>query len=167
MDKIILKEESTEFVTIWEGWKKQARSIKTIDEFNNFYNHLINDYYHDYGTVCRAIGQLAVAAAQLGATIEGITGFQASFVIWEFIRSWTYIDNKTGLKILDYDNMLYPQYKYKFDKTIDEETWKHLQKEAAEKLEEHKDKNVHSDVIKHWQSIVDGMVPFGYKVKNK
>ena len=166
MNKIILNEESTEFATIWEDWKKQAESMKTIDEFNNFYNHLINGYHHDYGTVCRAIGQLAIAAAQLGATIEGITGFQAGFIMWEFIRNWTYKDNKTGLKILNYDNMLYPQYEYKFDKTIDEETWKRLQKEAAERLEEDKEnKYVHSDVIKHWQSIVDGIVPFGYRVE--
>ena len=60
--------------------------------------------------------------------------------------------------------MLYPQYEYKFDKTISPETWSALQNEASRKLQESSG-FVHPDVVKHWKNIVDGKVPFGYKVK--
>ena len=166
MVSVFLSEDSPEFRSIYEQWKTRARSIKTIEEFNEFYNHLFNDYRHDYGAMCRAIGQLAVAAASLGAHIEGITGFQAGFVMWDFIQNWTYTHNKTGLKIMDYDNMLYPQYDYKFDKTISPETWSALQEEAAEKLAADGD-YAHPDVVEHWRSIANGEVPFGYKVRRE
>lgn len=166
MSKIFISEESPEWEITWEEWKKQAKSVESIEEFNDFYNHLMNDYHHDYGTVCRAIGELAVAAASLGANEQGITGFQAGFVMWEFLGNWLYNHNKVGLGIIDFDNMLYPQYQYKFEKTITPRLWDALQKEAASRLD--KDSGLaHPDVIKHWKSIIDGTVPFGYKVENE
>ena len=164
--KIPLNENTPEFQKIYKEWQEHVTHIKTIEEFNDFFNSLMNNYYFDYGTQCRAIGLLAVAAAWLGANTEPITGFQASFVMWEFIQNWTYRNNKTGLRIVDYNNMLYPQYEYKFDKTISPETWNALQSEASRKLQESSE-FAHSDVVKHWKSIVDGKVPFGYKVKNE
>lgn len=85
-------------------------------------------------------------------------------------KGFTYYSNKCGLKLIDYDNMLYPQYEYKFDKVISDETWKDIQEQARKNLEglEELDKEhrlVHPDVIAHWQSIVEGQVPFGYRVE--
>ena len=164
--KTLLNENTPEFQKVYKEWQEYITHIETIEEFDDFFNSLMNNYYFDYGTQCRAIGLLAVAAAWLGANTGLITGFQASFVMWEFIQNWTYRNNKTGLKIMDYDNMLYPQYEYKFDKTISPETWNALQNEASRKLRESSE-FAHSDVVKHWKSIVDGKVPFGYKVKNE
>ena len=114
MEKIVLSEQSKKFEKIKEYWFKTARSIKSVSDLKDFYSSLFNDYVHDYGTMVHAIGAFAVAAASLGADTMGITGFQAGFVMWDFIQNWTYTHNKTGLKIVDYDNMLYPQYDYKF-----------------------------------------------------
>ena len=63
-----------------------------------------------------------------------ITGYQAGAVMWEFIREFLYTSNKTGLKITNYDNFLFPQYGYKFDRTIAADNWKELQKAAAENM---------------------------------
>ena len=57
--------------------------------------------------------------------------------------------------------MLYPQYKEKFDKVIDKETWESIRTEAR--------KNLNSDagseyVREHWKKISNGEVPFGYRV---
>lgn len=164
--KTLLNENTPEFQKIYKDWQEYITHIKTIEEFNDFFNDLMNNYYFDYGTQCRAIGLLAAAAAWLGANTGLITGFQASFVMWEFIQNWIYKNNKTGLKIVDYDNMLYPHYEYKFDKTISSETWNALQNEASRKLQESSE-FAYSDVVEHWKSIVDGKVPFGYKVKNE
>lgn len=162
-EKLFLDESSPEFTGIRKEWEEKARSIKTFDEFAEFYDHLLEDYYHDYGTVCHAIGQLAVAAASLGAHIEGITGFQAGFVMWKFILNWMFPYNRTGLRLINYDDMLFPQYAYEFDKVISAETLNALKNEAANKLREHPDAN--QDVIAHWKSIVNGEVPFGYRIE--
>ena len=72
--------------------------------------------------------------------------------------------NECGLKIVNYDEMLYPQYDYKFDKCISLETFRAMQSQAKELL---KNKNfAHPDVVKHWESIANGEVPFGYTVKD-
>ena len=148
-------------------WFKEARE-QTIETLPQFINHIMNDYEHDYGTICHALSACALAAAWAANNHEqgGITEFQAGFVMWDFIKNWMYDDNRTGLKIVDYDKILYPQYKNEFDKVISKSVFENLQKVAQENLEEVKQgREVHPDVIKHWESIVAGNVPFGYKIK--
>lgn len=165
MDRKFLSEGSREFSVIHGEWIKKAKSISSIEEFNDFFNHLMNDYSFDYGTMCYVVGELAVAAASLGAHTLGITGFQAGCAMWEFIETWNFPYNKTGLKLFDFDEMLYPQYEYKFDKTISSGVWRRLQAEAAKKLKEDNG-FAHPDVVKHWERIANGEVPFGYKIKD-
>lgn len=148
-------------------WFEEAGE-QTIETLPQFINHIMNDYDHDYGTICHAIAACSLAAAWAANKHEQghITGFQASFVMWDFIKEWMYSGNQSGLRIVDYDDMLYPQYKDKFDKIISKETFEGIQKAAQESLEEVKQgREAHPDVIKHWESIVAGNVPFGYKIK--
>ena len=32
--------------------------------------------------------------------------------MWDFIIDWMYTSNQCGLRIVDYDDMLYPQYNH-------------------------------------------------------
>lgn len=162
MDKIAITEE----MHLEKEWFANAKK-QTLETLPAFMNHVLNDYCHDYGTICHAISACAIAAAWAadGSEQGGITGFQAGFVMWDFIRQWRYSSNKSGLKIIDYDNMLYPQYEYKFtNKEIPQSIWESLQEQAEELLREEKP-YAHETVIEHWQSIIDGNVPFGYTVK--
>ena len=59
--------------------------------------------------------------------------------------------------------LLYPQYDSNLEISISKETFEELQKEAALRLTEAV--FVDPEVAKHWQSIVDGNIPFGYKIK--
>ena len=93
----------------------------------------------------------------------GITGAQAGFVMFDFIRDWQYRTNKSGLKIVDYDNMLDPRCEHSFQKTIKNYTWDALQTDAKMLLEQHAE-NTDPRIVEHWKSIVDGNVPFGYSV---
>lgn len=148
-------------------WFKEAEE-QTIETLPQFINHIMNDYDHDYGTICHAIAACSLAAAW-AANKHGqgdITGFQASFVMWDFIKEWIYSGNQSGLRIVDYDDMLYPQYENKFDKVISKETFGSIQKAAQERLDKVKQgREAHPDVIKHWESIVAGNVPFEYRIK--
>lgn len=163
MDKVVI----TDKMHLEKEWFEQARKQK-LETLPEFMNHILNDYYHDYGTICHAISACALAAAWTANSLDQgcITGFQSGAVMWDFIRQWEYRNNKTNLRIIDYDKMLYPQYKGYFeDRTISQTTWEALQNQAKRLLEEESN-YAHEKVTEHWKNIVNGVVPFGYKIKN-
>lgn len=137
MDKIILSEGIEEFKTIKEDWLNEASKM-TVEELPTFVARLINNYEHDYGTICHAMSTAAIATAMAvnNSSQGGITGFQASAVMWEFVRAWKFSKNKTGLRMIDYDNFLYPQYAKDYQKTLSPKLWKNIQEEAAARIEE-------------------------------
>ena len=120
----------------------------------------MNDYIHDYGTSCHAVAACAIAAAWAACKQERLTGFQAGFVMWDFIREWEYSSNKCGLSIINWDNLLYPQYEYRFsDMAIPESVWHKVVKEAQNCLKERRDYAA-DHVVEHWNNIAAGYVPF-------
>lgn len=166
MDKVVITEE----MHLEKEWFEQARKQK-LETLPEFMNHILNDYCHSYGTICHAISACALAAAWAANHSDqgGITGFQSGFVMWDFVRQWAYRNNKTSLRIIDYDKMLYPQYKDYFEgRTIYQSTWETLQNEAKRRLDEidSGEESAADSVIAHWKNIVNGVVPFGYKIKN-
>ena len=156
-------ENSREF-EVKEQLEKERKDIKSFDDLVTFLQRVKDTCNTGYGTAPRAIAQAALATAWYLASDFGITGFQASFVMWDFIRDWQYSSNECGMKIVDYDNMLYPQYDDKFDKTISKDTYEALKKVAERKLKE--STYAHPNVINHWKSIVDGNIPFGYSIRD-
>lgn len=127
----------TERMGLQKEWYEDAQKV-SADTLPDFIRHLTEDYSHDYGTICHAVAAAAVAAGSAvnHSQCGGITGFQAGAVMWEFIRAWNYSYNKTGLRLIDYDNFLYPQYADKFEKTLSPDTWAALQNEAAARIAE-------------------------------
>jgi len=147
---------------VHEDWYEEAKPL-TLETLPEFLRKLSEDYEHDYGTICHALAAGAIGTMwALNKTEQGgITGFQASCIMWSFIAKWMHYEEP--LRLVKFGEMLYPQYDHHFDPTITESTWKWLQEQAKKNLE----KGGGSDnVKKHWQSIVDGRVPFGYRVKD-
>jgi hypothetical protein len=167
MEKIILKEGTEEFNVIKEEWKTKAKTC-TVETLSTFIKELTENYTHDYGTICHAMTIASIAAAWAIDRSEqgGITGFQAGAIMWEFIKEWNYSHNKVGLRLIDYDNFLYPQYEHSFEKVITKRTFEVLQREAEILIKNNSIDTTCIEVYKHWQSIVDGVVPFGYTVKD-
>lgn len=145
--------------------REKRENIKTIDDLVEFLKYVKDNCNCGYGETPRAIAQAAVATARYFAGEFGITGYQAGFVMFDFLRDWEFRHNKCGLKIIDFDDMLYPQYEHRYDKTIPDWSWEAMQKAAKEELETDHPGSIHPAVKAHWQSIVDGKVPFGYTVK--
>ena len=119
---------------------------------------------HDCGTSVYAMSMGALAAFHYVSHKLGVTGFQASCADMDFIartRHWEY-----GGRVLDYGDLLYPQYEYKFDEV---DFWplihaniKPLAKAARKKLAEAG--TVNPDVKAHWERIVEienGEMPSG------
>lgn len=158
----------TEEMHLEREWFEEAKK-QTLDTLPTFVDHVMNDYAHSYGTVCHAVSACALAAAwaanRAKGACGGITGFQAGFVMWDFIKQWNYPSNECGLKIVDFDNMLYPQYNDNFQRILSKSTWEALQTAARKHLESAKPLGTHPDVLAHWESIVSGNIPFGYTVE--
>ena len=110
-------ERITEKQQVHVRWYEDAKN-QTVESLPVFISHIASDYGHDYGTICHAMAAGAIAAATAidKSPVGGITGFQAGAVMWEFIRNWNFSHNRCGLRIIDYDNFLYPQYSYKYQK---------------------------------------------------
>lgn len=157
-------EEITEEMNRQEEWYKEAKDM-TVEKLPVFMEKLTTEYQHDYGTICHAVASAAVAAAWAVEHSDqgGITGFQAGAIMWEFIRGWDDSYKDVPLCLHNMRDMLYPQNEERYT-TIPLSTWEWLQKEATSNLEKNKD--AHSDVIAHWESIIKGTVPFRYKVQN-
>lgn len=112
----------------------------------------------------------------------------------EFLQGWLHMDGPFSL--LQYSDMLYPQYGEKFGKIIPSGVMLWLRQEAAKKLIEwewgqaqgeqfydcdggglckvslpHQHSyylaHAHPDVVRHWESLVAGHPPFGYIVKDR
>ena len=160
------KETVTEEMHPEKEWFSEAAKM-TIDKLPDFVDRMTHGYNHDYGTAVHAVSACALAAAwaACGEDDTGLSGFQAGFVMWDFIKNWTKFGNECGLKLVDYDDMLYPQYAEKFEKTICKDTWEMIRKKAIENLE--KIKEAHPYVIEHWKKIANGDVPFGYRVVDR
>lgn len=119
-------------------WFEEAHK-QTLETLPKFLKHLMNDYVHDYGTIIIAMtaGSIATLWAMNKEEQGGITGFQAIGIMWKFIKHWNHPDNKCGMRLIDYDDLLYPQYDYKFEKTIGKCTLDVLQQEASRLIDEH------------------------------
>lgn len=112
---------------------------QTLETLPQFLAEITKEHF-DYGSICCAVAAAAIAAAWSvdRCPSGGITGFQAGAVMWEFIRQWNCSENKTGMRLINYDNMLYEQDADHFEKTISKSTFEALQKEAAKLIEENK-----------------------------
>lgn len=118
------------------------------------YVHSLVERNHDYGTCVYAMSLSATAAFNYVAHMLGVTGFQASCADMDILRRTR--NMKSGFMILDYDNLLYPQYcneeHFPDWKTLLEENKKELKKMVAQKLAEDT-KGTHPSVMAHWKMI--------------
>ena len=135
-------------------------SPKTEEELLAQLSALV-DREHDYGTCVYAMSLGALAAFHYVAHKLGVTGFQASCADMDFIartRNWEH-----GGRVLDYGDLLYPQYEEKFDGlgfwALIRENITDLAKAAREKLAKHQgappeESFAHPNVMAHWEAIV-------------
>ena len=124
---------------------------KTHEELRDYIESVV-DRPHDYGTCVHAIALSAVATFNYVASRMGATGFQASCANMEFMR---HVRNWQWGAILDYENLLYPQYAYKFKgylQLLEEHRYELGTRAAALLVEQPK---AHQDVIAHWERLVE------------
>jgi hypothetical protein len=153
---------------ILDGWKEEARQVKTPEQLAAFVKKLTTEYRHDYGTICHAVHAAMKAALRVvdAAPQGGITGFQASCIGWMLIDDMFMCAADAPKALVQYENMLYPQYADSFG-SISSDTWKWLQDAAKKKLAEIETNSAHPNIVAHWKSVAGGNVPFGFRVRSE
>lgn len=157
-----MTEENTE-QALRDEFKDKIKNT-TLEELPAVISSLI-DRQHDYGTICVAMGIAAATTAWAMNKHQngGISGFQAGAVAWEMLRHWGALyPGECGGRMLDYNDLLFPQYADKFT-AISASTWAEVQKQAAKKLDE-ADLHAAESVVAHWRSVAEGNVPFGLTI---
>ncbi len=136
----------TEEMGIHKDWYNDAKN-QNMETLTPFINSILSDYHHDYGTICHALAASAIAAARAAnkTDVGGISGFQAGCVMWEFIKNWMSLDGP--LRLIKYEEMLYPQYAHKFEKFITPEIMKLLQEKAKENYDKSLKEKVEEDFM--------------------
>ena len=144
---------------VWEGWFKEAQKCKLEDgSLQKFLDHLKNDYQFDYGTSARATAAAAFATANAFASYIGLTGFLWSCAAMDILGKMCFPHNKLGYKVIDYDNLLYPQYQDRFtENKISEAGAERLKQEAQNLIDE--GGLVHHDVLAWWKRLAGGNIP--------
>lgn len=147
-----------------EKWYQEAKQ-QTPETLQGWVNHLINDYEHDYGTIIHAMAAGALGTINVidHSPQGGITGFQASGVMWNFVQHWLHQEGKP-MRLVEFEKMLYPQYESSF-KTISSSTADWLKIEARKKLLS--GDGLNSDVRTHLERVAGGEIPFGYTISNE
>lgn len=148
-------------------WYDEARNkVKTPAQLAEFVTKLLA-LQHDYGSIVDATIAASLAAFWTVNADEksgGITGFQASWVASMYYAKLMGIESP--FRVVKYEDMLRPGGERTFARTIDLRTFQWLQKKAAEKLGLAEDL-LDADIRAHLQSIVDGAVPFGFKISDR
>lgn len=144
-----------------DAWIEKARA-QTMESLPAFMEELAA-HKHDYSSICYAVASAAVAAANAlnRSPHGGITGFQAGAVWWEFLRGWDSSMRDKPLRLLRYENLLYPQYD-RDTLELTKETWAWLQAQARKYLA--KTPQAHPNIIERWRSIERGEIPCGFRV---
>ena len=158
MSKAIKEEDN-----VHQDWMQEARE-QNMESLSGFISKLMDDYIHDYGTICHAMAACAVATISAMNRSEqgGISGHQAGVVSWELLKGFGGLTmGRSGARLVNFDDMLDPQNEPLF-KTISEETWLKLFEQAESSIKNKE--NADPKVIEHWHSIVNGVVPFGFTI---
>lgn len=119
-----------------KSWYDQANH-QTTQSLGRFVAHLMG-WEHDYDSIVNAAVAAALASVHAVSSDEeqgGLTGFQMRFIASQVLMKLSYTSNKTGLRIIDYDKALYPQYSNEFEgQILPRSVWARLKAEANNRL---------------------------------
>lgn len=153
--------EELDFRKKYEG----KENISTMKEFQDLFDEALKDA-NDYGSIVVCCALMMNAAFNLvnRSSSGGITGFQAGCLMWEMVKKYGTFSENAPLSIVDWNNLLYPQYSDQFV-TISRATLERVQENAKKKLEQLKGDEFCSPVVlAHLQSVAGGKAPFGLRV---
>jgi len=147
---------------------RRAAEYRSLDDMGAFIKHIVTDYRHRdlrsvittcFLTVYHAIDKFMMSQYDNEIVYKSDCGmFPVDLVVEDFVR---WLEEETGepMDLVKIGRMLYAQNEEHCDKKLHDDDFAWMQKEAEKHL---KGGHGSKENKKHWQSIVDGKVPFGY-----
>lgn len=144
-----------------ESWYAEAKEM-TAENLPEFVRKLSNDYSHDMKTIAHAMtaASLASIAAINRGPEGGLSPDQSKAVMGLFIRKWSKMQGP--LKLTSWYGMMHPDNEPQFN-MVPKEVFADMQKQAVEMLAGDCTE-VGPEVVEHLKTIVEGKVPFGYRL---
>ena len=147
-------------------WLEKAKHVSR-EELPSFIDEIM-EKGDGYSDLIYAVSSCCIATMSVCG--KGMTGYQASWVPLIFLQNVNGVGTKVGFKVVDYDNMMYPQYEDYFNVTLSRDMMEALQEEAVERLGEYADrpnddKMIAPSVLKHWIKLASGTPPYGLNVE--
>lgn len=143
-------------LTEQEMQKEIVPTPQSLAELNRYISAMV-DRDHDYGTEVYAMSMVAAAAFQYVASKLGVSGFQASGAGLDFLRRVRGME--CGFRIIDYKNLLFPQYltpeHFPTMQDLLRDNCKELGMIAQQKIKENP--KAHPSVMRHWENLVEQM----------
>lgn len=152
-----------------EWYEKAKTEIQTPEQLKAFAEEIsarVESSDEAYNDSSNGAAALVLAAVNMTACMYGMTQSQMGWVMRQVICQTLLSEHDCGMRLLNYSDILYPQYEDRFSREINADTWVKLREKAAKLVEENKKSKLPAckEVADHWKSIVDGKVPFGYTV---
>lgn len=138
-----------------------SRKISSKEDLISMINQ-VEEYYPDYGASCHVVAALMLAAGRYSSYRYDVTNFMAGCVIWEVIERFG-VFGKGKKAIINWANMLYPQYDYTMPRSIDRKTF-----EWVVALSKKEDLTRGTDaVINRIKCLQQGNVPEGFYIRKE
>ena len=164
--KIPVLSNTDEAAVALSQWSQVVGSLQKPQEALKFIKVLARTYEYDDDMLCEALVYSMLAGATAFAREYGLktlTLEQTQWVLWSFLGKWLQTDEPIRLLRISY--MLEPEMREVFNTALPRSFFDWLQEAAKERLEALPDAS--KERREHWQSIVDGAVPFGYTLEER
>lgn len=136
----------------------KVKAIKTESDLKALFEELDKDLTEKNASDRMSALVLAAGNVLVSKYPKLFSKERSSNIMWQFIRHWLPEFAFSPLRMVIYEDLLYPQFEKNF-KTITPDIFKWVQESAKSSLEKHKSA---SPTLKaHWQSIIDGQIPYG------
>lgn len=163
-----MSEKDDKLRKVSEEWREEAKKCKLEDGSLARFIEKLNAYEHDYSSIAEAVACAAMAGAYAvqNGPRGGLTGFQWGWASSRALLMMNYEHSELGICIRNLDDMLYPQYAYKFDGLrLDAEHAEKLKAIAAENLRTADPKYTHPNVVAWWKKLAAGDFPSWLRVE--
>jgi len=144
---------------------EKIKPITTIDQLDKFYKEVTNQPINE-NNIVELTSAFILAASNIFVQKYSklFDKNRSGETMWTFIRSWLPEFAVSPLRMLIYEDLLYPEFARNF-KTISQDILVWLQATAKNHLERYKDASTALKV--HWQSIVDGKIPYNLMLEKE
>jgi hypothetical protein len=160
----VLDEEKDE--ELIESWYEKAAEVEDFEGFQKFVERLLGRYSHTPGTTPAAYVAIALAALKLadGSEQGNINSDQWTKVMWGLVQVLTGTKGEP-LRLMRYADLMYPGGLQGYLK-IPAPVFDWMKNTAMVSIVDPATKGMEEAVVRHWEEIAKGQVPFGMTIEN-